>query len=442
MLELSTAQRTPPHNIEAEKCVLGACLLDSNLIAYITEILEGSRDFYRETHQSIFQVMLDLFDRGEVIDSIILADELSRLGKLEEMGGMDYLQELMDLVPVAGNAEYYARIVKEKALRRSLISAGTVIAGLGFDEEQTVDEEVDKAEEMVFAIAHKKMIREDFSSVKGILQETFEHLEELAERKTRITGLATGFKDLDSLTGGLQPSNLIIIAARPGLGKTSLCLNIASNVAKKEKKAVAVFSLEMSKQEVGQRLLCSEAEVDASHARRGHFPDHAWPKLIEAMNSLTDLPIYIDDSASPTVLEIRSKARRLKSRAGIELLIIDYLQLIRGTGKSENRNQEISEISRRLKALSKELNIPVIAVSQLSREVEKRADKRPQLSDLRESGAIEQEADLVIFVYRSEDIEELIISKHRNGPVGRVQVIFLKEYTKFNDVTSKYKEPD
>jgi len=434
MFEVSTIERVPPHNLEAERCILGTCLLDSNLLGKAMEVLEGPQDFYRQSHQTIFRTMLELYEQGQVLDAVILANRLSDLGKLDETGGMEYLQELLDLAPLAGNVDYYTFIVKVKAIRRNLINAGTVIAGLGYQEDRAVEEDIDKAEEMVFAISRYKMSREDFTPIKKILDKTLDRLSELQSRKSRITGLSTGFRDFDAKTGGLQPANLIVVAARPGLGKTSWCLNLARNVAFEEKKSVAFFSLEMSKEELAERLLCSEAEVNLLEARTGRFPERSWPDLIRAVNVLSELPIYIDDSPSPTVMEIRSKARKLKSLYGIDLMVIDYLQLIRGSGRAENRNQEISDISRRLKALSKELNIPVIAISQLSREVEKRADKRPQLSDLRESGAIEQEADLVIFIYRSDESDELMIAKHRNGPTGNIRVNFLSKCVKFVDL--------
>ncbi|MCD6310504.1 MAG: replicative DNA helicase, partial [Candidatus Eremiobacteraeota bacterium] len=395
------AEKLPPQNIEAEMSILGACLIDQDSTHTATEILKDPSDFYRAAHQEIYSAMLVLYEKGEGIDLVTLSNELKKRGKLDDVGGLEYLQNLMDMVPAVGNVEYYANIVRDKAILRRLIHAGTGIQAMGFKEEEDVVHLLDQAENLVYSISQRRE-RQDFIPIKPILTSTLDKLEDLYNRKAHVTGIPTGYYDLDKLTAGFQRSNMIVVAARPGVGKTSFCINIARHVAVEERLPVALFSLEMSKEEIGERILCSEARINAMKARTGHLSDNDWPKITRAMSTLGDIPLYIDDTGSLTVLEIRSKARRLKSKHGLEMIIVDYLQLIRGTTRTESRTQEISEISRQIKALAKELDIPVIAVSQLSREVEKRTDKRPQLSDLRESGAIEQEADLVLFIYRPE----------------------------------------
>lgn len=443
---INTVEKLPPQNIDAEQSVLGSLMIERDAIAKIVEILHPG-DFYKDSHQIIFSAIMALFEKGEPVDLVTLTEELRKKGSLENAGGISYLTFLLNAVPTAANVEYYASIIKEKAIMRSLIYAGTSIATMGYDEKENVDRALDRSEELVFGIAQKRITR-DFMALKGVLTSTFQKIEELYERKAHVTGVPSGFREFDLLTAGFQPSDFVIVAARPSLGKTSFCLNIAQYVAIHERMPVAVFSLEMSREQLAQRLLCSEAGINAQRLRTGHLEESDWPKISRAMAVLSEAPIYIDDSPGLTVLEMRSKARRLKMKYGLELLIIDYLQLIRGTGRSENRNQEISEISRQLKSLAKELNIPVIALSQLSREVEKRTDKRPQLSDLRESGAIEQEADLVSFIYREDyyfpntdrrNIADINIAKQRNGPVGNVELVFLKEYTKFVS-QEKYRE--
>jgi replicative DNA helicase len=434
-----TLDKIPPQNVDAEQSTLGACLIERDALSKVVEILPDSQDFYKTAHQTIYEAIISLSERGEPVDLITLTNELRNQNHLEGVGGAAYLTHLIDSVPTAANAEYYANIIKEKAILRNLIMAGTNIATMGYKEEEPAENIVDRAEQEIFAIAERRMIS-DFVPLKKVVTSTFEKIEELYARKAHVTGLPTGYRELDNYTAGLQRANLIIVAARPGMGKTAICMNIAQHIATREKLPVAIFSLEMSRDELAQRLLCSEAHIDAMRLRTGFLEEGDWPRLTRAMNVLCEAPIYIDDSAGLSVMEMRSKARRLKSKQGIELIIIDYIQLIRGSSRTENRNQEISEISRGLKGLSKELNVPVMVISQLSREVEKRQDKRPMLSDLRESGAIEQEADIVIFIYRDDyynphsekkNMAEVIIAKQRSGPLATVDLVFLKQFTTF-----------
>lgn len=438
--------RVPPQNLEAEQSVLGSMLIERDAISRSIEFLAPDH-FYKENHQVIFDAVCTLYEKGEPVDLVTLTEELRRRGKLETVGGGSALTSLIDAVPTTANIEYYARIVEEKAIRRRLMKAGHDIVGLGFDNEEKVEILLDKAEQEIFRIGQRRFTQ-NFISLKEILKNTLENLDELYGRESEITGVATGFRDFDTKTAGLQPSELIIVAARPGMGKTSFCLNIAQHAAIENKVPVAFFSLEMAKEQLVQRVLCAEASVDAHRLRTGKLLDGDWKKIADAMNVLSKAEIYIDDSSSISVLEMRAKARRLKAERGLGLIMVDYLQLIRGSSRSENRVQEISEIVRGLKALAKDLRVPVLAVSQLSREVEKRNDKRPQLSDLRESGAIEQEADLVAFIYRDsyyneksekQNTAEVIIAKQRNGPVGTIELVFIKEYTKFGS-KSKYSE--
>jgi len=434
-----TAEKIPPQNVDAEQSALGACLIEKEALARVVEILPEPTDFYKSAHQVIYASMLKLYEKGEPVDLITLTNELRNANKLDDAGGASYLTHLIDSVPTAANAEYYSTIIKEKAILRNLIGAGTSIVQMGYREDEAAEAIVDRAEQEIFSIAQKRMIY-DFVPLKKVMTAAFEKIEELYTRKAHVTGMSTGYRELDNYTAGFQRSNLIIFAARPGMGKTAICLNMAQYLATREKQPVAIFSLEMSKEELAMRLLCSEARIDAQRLRTGYLEESDWPRLTRAMNILCDAPIFIDDTAGLSVMEMRSKARRLKSKSGIELLIIDYIQLIKGSTRTENRNQEISEISRSLKGLSKELNIPIIAISQLSREVEKRQDKRPMLSDLRESGAIEQEADMVIFIYRDDyynphsekkNKAEVIIAKQRSGPLATVDLIFLKQFTTF-----------
>lgn len=433
--------KIPPQSIDAEQSTLGSMLIDKEAASRVVEIIHGV-DFYKEINQIIFNTILHLFEKNEAIDLITISEELKRRGQFDLVGGASYLTTLMNTVPNAANVEHYAGIVKEKSDLRNLIYAGTNITQMAYELKEPIETIIDKSEQMIFDISQRRQ-RRDFMPIKGVLTSAFERIEELYARKSNITGVPTGYNELDNYTAGLQSSDFIVIAARPSMGKTAFSLNIAQNVAIRAKMPVGIFSLEMSKEQLVQRLICAEAGINAQRLRTGHLEESDWPRITKAMAVLSEAPIYIDDSGGITVLEMRSKARRLKAKYGLELLVIDYLQLIRGSARIENRTQEISEISRQIKTLSKELNIPIIALSQLSREVEKRTDKRPLLSDLRESGAIEQEADIVMFIYRDEyynpesdrkNIAEINIAKHRNGPTARFELYFFKEYTKFIDL--------
>lgn len=434
------SDRVPPHSAEAEQSVLGACLISREALALVAEIISEPSAFYRTAHQMIFESVLFLYEKGEPVDLITLTNELRNRSKLEEIGGVDYLTGLIDSVPTAANAEYYAGIVKNKYTLRNLIAAGMNITYFGYNEEDHVDEVVDRAEQEIFALSQKRLTS-DFVPISDVISVTFEKLEELYRRKAHVTGVPSGFKDLDYHTAGFQRGNLIIVAARPSMGKTAICLNMAQHIAIKEKLPVAIFSLEMPKEDLAQRFLCSEARVDGQKLKTGHLQESDWPHITRAIESLSQAPIYIDDTGNLSVMEIRSKARRLKSKHGIEFIIIDYLQQMRGNPSFKgDRNQEISDISRQLKALSKELNVPVLALSQLNRGVESRNDKRPMLSDLRESGSIEQDADLVLFIYRDsyynpksemQNRAEVIIAKHRNGPLATINLMFLNQFATF-----------
>ena len=437
-------ERVPPQNIEAEQAVLGAMLIEKEAIARVTELLKGG-DFYREAHRLIFEAMLDLYNRNEAVDMITVIELLKREKKKKKVGGIAYVTSLANSVPTAANVHYHAKIVEEKALLRQLIQTSTKIAALGYEGSEEVSQIVDQAEKMILEVSNRR-IGGDFTPIKSIVLDAFGKIEQLYESRGGITGLATGFKDLDRLTSGLQKSDLILVAARPSMGKTAFTLNIASNVAIREKKAVAFFSLEMSKEQLVQRMLCAEASIDSQKLRIGELEDDDWTKLINAADRLSGAPIFIDDTAGISVLEMRSKARRLKVEHDLSLIIIDYLQLMQGSGGKggENRQQEISEISRSLKGLARELGVPVVALSQLSRSVESRQVKKPMLSDLRESGSLEQDADIVAFLYREDyynpdtenkNITEIIVAKHRNGPVDSVQLFFHKQFTRFADLT-------
>ena len=437
-------ERVPPQNIEAEQAVLGAMLIEKEAIARVTELLKGG-DFYREAHRLIFEAMLDLYNRNEAVDMITVIELFKREDNLEKVGGIAYVTSLANSVPTAANVHYHAKIVEEKALLRQLIQTSTKIAALGYEGSEEVSQIVDQAEKMILEVSNRR-IGGDFTPIKSIVLDAFGKIEQLYESRGGITGLATGFKDLDRLTSGLQKSDLILVAARPSMGKTAFTLNIASNVAIREKKAVAFFSLEMSKEQLVQRMLCAEASIDSQKLRIGELEDDDWTKLINAADRLSGAPIFIDDTAGISVLEMRSKARRLKVEHDLSLIIIDYLQLMQGSGGKggENRQQEISEISRSLKGLARELGVPVVALSQLSRSVESRQVKKPMLSDLRESGSLEQDADIVAFLYREDyynpdtenkNITEIIVAKHRNGPVDSVQLFFHKQFTRFADLT-------
>jgi replicative DNA helicase len=433
-----TGQRVPPHSIEAEESVLGAMLLSETSISDVLDKLR-SDDFYKPAHRKIFDAVVGLFGRGEAVDFVTVAEELRRSALLEGVGGKAYLFHLVNSVPAASNASYYARIVEETSLLRRLIEATQEAAALAFESAEDVDHIVDQVEQTIFNVAQKRL-GDRFSHIRDLLHDHLEHVEALSMKGGAITGVPTGFIDLDNITSGLQPSNLLIVAARPSFGKTSFALNVAQQAATEHQIPVAIFSLEMSKMELVQRLVCAEALVDVHKLRTGNLNDQDWSRLATAVGRLADAPIYIDDTESVTVLEIRAKARRLKQKSDLGLVVVDYLQLMSGPRHSDNRQQEISEISRSLKILARELDVPVIAISQLNRALETRQDKRPMLADLRDSGAIEQDADVVIFIYRDEvynpdspdrGTAEVLVAKHRNGPVGRLKLTFLENYTKF-----------
>jgi len=434
-----TLEKNLPHSLEAERSVLGSILIENQSINRAQEILRDS-DFYRDTHRKIFKVMENLSERATAIDEITLKEELARIGELESVGGPAYIASLADGVASPRNIEYYARIVKEKSILRGLISSSSQILTECYRAEDEVEEILDRAETSIFRIAQDSLSA-GFQPIRGIADAALKTIEELSRSHSPITGLATGYARLDELTAGLQKSDLIVVAARPGMGKTTFCLNIAQNAALGEDRRVGIFSLEMAREQLFLRMLCSLGRIDAHLLRTGRLSKEEWKKLTEAFARLSGTHIFIDDTAGMGVMEMRAKARRLKSEHGLDLLIIDYLQLIHGRGRAENRNQEISDISRSLKELAKELKIPVIAVSQLSRAPETRpGDRRPQLSDLRESGAIEQDADVVLFIFREEVYKpsednrgkaDLIIAKQRNGPIGLVPLAFISRYTKF-----------
>ena len=430
-----------PHSVEAERYVLGACLKSKDVFAKALETLEGE-DFYKNSSKKIFAAMSNLFESSEEIDILTLSERLRKDGDLEVVGGMDFLDHLDDLAPTSGALTHHVNIVRDKRVLRDLINSATNIVNQGYEDSEEVQVLLDKAETSIFQISEKKSKR-TFFTIKEVLNESFESIEKLFERPGLVTGVETGFVDLDRITSGLQPSDLIIIAGRPSMGKTSLALDIARFAALRRNIPTAIFSLEMSKEQLGLRLLCSEARVDSQKVRTGFLGKLDWPKLTEAGSKLSEAPIFIDDTPAVSSLDVRAKARRLYAEHKIGLIVIDYLQLMHSTKNSETRQLEISEISRGIKALAKELNVPIIALSQLSRGVENRTDKRPLLSDLRESGSIEQDADVVIFIYRDEVYNpdggqegkaEILIRKQRNGPIGDAHIAFLKDYTRFENL--------
>jgi replicative DNA helicase len=439
--------RVPPQNIEAEQAVLGAILLDSEALITAMERVK-SEDFYKGIHQRIFEAMNELAEEDQPVDLVTLTARLQDKQQLEDIGGVSYLAELANAVPTAANIDYYAQIVEEKSMLRRLIRTATHIVSNGYASSDDVGDMLSDAESRILEISQRRS-SSGFVSIRSVLMEVFEKVEHLFTNKGGTTGIPSGFSDLDRMTSGFQRSDLIIVAARPSVGKTAFALNIAQNVGVRAKETVAIFSLEMGAAQLVQRMICAEANVDAQRMRTGYLEGDDWEKLTMAIGSLSEASIYIDDSPSITVTEIRAKCRRLKKEKGLGMILIDYLQLIHGRGKGDNRQQEVSEISRTLKQIARELGVPVIALSQLSRGVEQRQDKRPMMSDLRESGSIEQDADIVAFLYRDDyydkesekkNIIEIIIAKQRNGPVGTVELAFLKNYNKFVSLDRNHQE--
>ncbi len=432
-----------PQNIEAECGVLGSIIIDPEAIVQVSDFLHAD-DFYRDAHNTIYEVILQLYEEHEPADFITICDELERRNKLEEVGGASYITSLINQVPTSGNVEFYARIVERTAILRRLIHAAGQIAAIAY-EEGDADIALDKAEQLIFNISQRHA-RSDFTHMREVLAEYMNKLDQLHEHRGTIVGVPTGFTDLDRLTGGLQKSDLIVLAARPGIGKSSLALSLAHNTALKYHNSLAVFSLEMSKDQLAQRLLSMDARIDQQRLRTGIIEEDEWDRIVYAMDTLSESNIWIDDTAGISTMEMRSKARRLQAEHGIDLIIVDYLQLMQATiggRRNENRVQEISEISRSLKGLARELNVPVLALAQLSRAVESRQSKVPQLSDLRESGSIEQDSDIVMFIYRDDlynqeserkNIADIIIAKHRNGPVGEISLYFQASQTRFRDL--------
>ena len=435
----SHIDRLPPQNVEAEQSIIGAILIDNEALPKALEII-GIDDFYKTSHRKIFRSMVELFDRNEPIDLITLTDYMKRSDELDAVGGVSYLSSLVNMVPTAANIKYHSKIVREKGLLRSLLRSATEIASKVYEDNLEAEEMVDYAEKSIFDISDKR-VKASFITLKELIKSSFEMIEHLYDKKEAITGVPSGFRDLDELTTGFQKGDLIVVGGRPSMGKTAFTLNIAQHVGLESRETVAIFSLEMAKEQLAFRMLCSEAMVNSNSIRKGFIKKEDWHKLTGAASKLTGAPIFIDDSSGITVLELRAKARRLKMEHGLSLVIVDYLQLMRGKGSFERREQEISDISRSLKALAKELSIPVIAVSQLNRSVEQRRPPTPMLADLRESGAIEQDADVILFLYRDEVYNkdtpankgeaEVIVAKQRNGPIGKVNLTFNSSCTRF-----------
>ncbi|NLB43087.1 MAG: replicative DNA helicase, partial [Clostridiales bacterium] len=424
--------------LDAEQSVLGSMLLDKEAVAAASEVLQGE-DFYSDAHKEIYEAILDNYEQGKPVDLVTLAEALRQRGSLEAVGGGTYISDLSMSVPSTANIRYYVSIIEEKSILRKLIGASNEIIKESYEASEDMDIIIDHAEKKIFDISQKKN-KQSYESIKTILLETYSKIEEMSKNKGKITGVPTGFRDFDMRTSGLNPSDFVLIAARPSMGKTSFAMNIAQNAAVRYKVPVAIFSLEMAKDQLAQRMLSSEANVELQKIRTGDLAEEDWVKLVNAATPLSQAPIFIDDTPGVTAMEVRSKARRLKMEHNIGMVVIDYLQLMSGRGKTESRQQEVSEISRSLKALARELQVPVVALSQLSRGPEARQDHRPMLSDLRDSGAIEQDADLVVFLYRDEyynpdteqqNIAEAIIAKQRNGPTGTVELVWLGQYTKF-----------
>ncbi|TKD67673.1 replicative DNA helicase [Pseudalkalibacillus hwajinpoensis] len=443
------ADRTPPQNIEAEQAVIGAVFLEIDALTTATEVLQPD-DFYRAAHQKIFSVMIELSEKGEPVDLVTVTSELQDRKLLEEIGGVSYLSDLANSVPTAANVEYYSKIVEEKSILRRLIRAATDIASDGYAKENEIENLLSEAEKSIMEVSQRKNTGA-FISIKDVLVTAYDNIELLQNSTEDITGIPTGFSELDRMTAGFQRNDLIIVAARPSVGKTAFALNIAQNVATKTDENVAIFSLEMGAEQLVMRMLCAEGNIDAQRLRTGGLTGDDWQKLTMAMGSLSNAGIYIDDTPGIRVGDIRAKCRRLKQEKGLGMILIDYMQLIRGNGSGENRQQEVSEISRSLKGIARELEVPLISLSQLSRGVESRQDKRPMMSDIRESGSIEQDADIVAFLYRDDyydkesenkNIIEIIIAKQRNGPVGTVELAFVKEYNKFVNLERRHDESD
>ncbi len=435
--------KTLPYNLEAEESILGGILLKPDTISQMLEILKPD-DFYKLSHKIIYETMLKLYEKGNIVDPVLLIDKIKKDNKLDEIGGEEALFEVMNSVPTAANITNYAKIVNEKAILRNIINVGTNIVEMAYEGYEEVEQILDKAENMIFKVSENKENKE-VVALKDLIDDEFERLEKVYQNKGEVTGIASGFKQFDTMTSGFHPSDLVIIAARPSMGKTAFALNLALNAALKQKKGVLIFSLEMSNSQIFQRLIAAESNVPLSKLRNGFLGAEEWSKVGLSTGRLAETPIYIADVPNVTVMEIRALSRRLKAEGNLDMILIDYLQLIKGSGR-DSRQQEISEISRNLKGLARELDVPVISLSQLSRAPEQRSDRRPMLSDLRDSGAIEQDADMVVFLYRddyyNEDSEikglaEIIIGKQRNGPVGTVQLKFFSEITKFVDYTSR-----
>jgi replicative DNA helicase len=443
---VASIEHLPPHNLEAEQSMLGSLLIDRDAIIRVASMVKAD-DFYSAANGSIFQAILDLYNRREPTDLVTLTDELARRDRLEQVGGVAYLSTLLTIVPTSVHVEYYGRIVERTSTLRRLINAGTSIVSIGYNEDGDLEEALDRAERALFDVSQRRTTR-DFQTIAEVLDRFFDQIDYLQQHRGEVVGVGSGYSDLDTMTGGLQRSDLIIIGARPSVGKSAFMLGIAHGAAVLHAKSVGYFSLEMSAEQLVQRLLSTETGVDSHRLRLGQIDDNEWDRISRAFGRLAEAKIYIDDSAGLSLMDLRSKARRLQAEHGLDVLIIDYLQLMQGR-RSENRVQEISEISRGLKGLARELNIPVIAAAQLSRSVETRADKRPMLSDLRESGSIEQDADIVMFIHREEvynpeserkGIAEIIIAKHRNGPVGSINLRFFDRTARFADL-ELYRDP-
>ena len=441
----------PPQNIEAEQAVLGTILIQDKALLKVIDLLQPG-DFYRDAHKTIYAAMMALFDKHEPHDLITVTGLLSDQNKLEDVGGAAYLASLTDIIPFTGTLVHHARIIRKKSILRRLIQTSTEVAARCYDAQDDIDTLVDEAEKTIFEIAHSKK-GEGFQPMSSVVPKAFDRINRLFDKQEHITGVATGYDELDRITAGLQPAEMIILAARPSMGKTALAMNIVQHAAMIGKVPVAVFSLEMSVESLALRMLCSLGPIDSQRVRTGRLLDSDWPKLTRATGMLSEAPIYIDDTPGLTVLEMRAKARRLKSEQDLGLIVVDYLQLMQGKSTAENRAQEISDISRSLKAMAKELNVPVLALSQLNRSLESRTDKRPQLADLRESGAIEQDADVIMFIYRDEvynraegnpnrGLAEIIVGKQRNGPTGVIKLTFLGEYTRFENYSNRAPTPD